>query len=413
MRSTLKAVLVVFLFCLGFPTIASAQQHEEDVSPCDLAQKPKAYNRKLVRVRGTLTVEFEDFSLGLGNCHTEQEIWLAFGGDVPGIVPSTVNDTIRTPGKNIRADGISVGIEKDDDLRRLYALITSRHGDKAEYRVTATLTGIFFAGRPTKFADGTSAYVGYGHLGCCSLLVISRVSNVDSAPPAKLSVGGVVVGPDKRPLGDITVIDDIVGGSPPLRQTMVTDAQGQFAFPISGRQLRIENPDYRPLALTVEPGGRTVRVTLENAKESNWVLAGCGSTNSGGTIGFTVRYKLPKSMVSRRFDDDGQKSLFVYPRGGKAVRAKLIVSRKPHGTIDDAQSLDTEEIEERWVKDANGNVIGIDARGRSSYHGEYFRSLNFSDGDVAGYSGLQAGKQLDNANRLIDSACIGGATTLH
>ena len=48
-------------------------------------QNPRAFDGKPIRVRGTLNVHFEDFSLGLGNCDTRQGIWLAFGGDVPGI----------------------------------------------------------------------------------------------------------------------------------------------------------------------------------------------------------------------------------------------------------------------------------------------------------------------------------------
>jgi hypothetical protein len=62
-----------------------------------LARNPRAFDGKLLRVRGTLNVEFEDFSLGIRNCETKQDIWLAFGGDVPGIVASTMNDSFRQP----------------------------------------------------------------------------------------------------------------------------------------------------------------------------------------------------------------------------------------------------------------------------------------------------------------------------
>lgn len=75
------------------PKLAGAQASPMDVPGCDLAKSPKAFDRKLIRVRGTLSVHFENFSLDIPNCETRQSIWLAFGGDVPGIVPSTVNET--------------------------------------------------------------------------------------------------------------------------------------------------------------------------------------------------------------------------------------------------------------------------------------------------------------------------------
>jgi len=79
---------------------------------CDLARNPKAFDGKLIRVRGTLNVHFEDFSLGIRNCDTEQGIWLAFGGDVPGIVTSMANDNVRKPGVDIKVNDVPYGIKK-------------------------------------------------------------------------------------------------------------------------------------------------------------------------------------------------------------------------------------------------------------------------------------------------------------
>lgn len=409
-----KISLSVIIFALvSISPTAWAQERAMDVTGCALARNPKAYDRKTIRVRGELNVEFEDFTLDHARCQTSQEIWLAFGGDVPGIVASTINDNERVPGRDIEVDGIPIAIKKDDNFRRLYALITSRRGNKPRYRVTATLTGMFFAGRETKFADGTPGYVGYGHLGCCSLLVISTVSDVDSVPPAMLDVHGVVAGSRGVPHAGITVIDDTIGGSPPVRQTAVTDGQGQFSFSNSGRQLRIENSEYRPVAITVEPGGAPVRIELEDAKGSDWVLGGCKSPNSDKRIGYSVLFTVPANMESYKFDSGDIHSFFVYPQGSDETRAKLIVSQDSNLAIDNADSLGARWVKERWIKDASGKVIGIDARGRSTYRGEYFRSVNFSSGDVAGYSSLRAGRELIVANQVINSACIANATTLH
>jgi hypothetical protein len=75
-----------------------------------------------------LSVHFEDFSFNEGpGCDAQRPIWLAFGGDVAGIVASTANDSFRKAGVDFRFDGVSYGIKKDESFRRLYALIASRH----------------------------------------------------------------------------------------------------------------------------------------------------------------------------------------------------------------------------------------------------------------------------------------------
>ena len=87
-----------------------------DVAPCDLATHPKSLDGKSVRVRAELSVHFEDFSLRIPNCRASQGVWLAFGGDVAGIVPSSVNDSPRRPGSNIKVRGVSYGLKKDDNF---------------------------------------------------------------------------------------------------------------------------------------------------------------------------------------------------------------------------------------------------------------------------------------------------------
>jgi len=375
-----------------------------EVAGCNLARNPKAFNGKLIRVRGRLNVHFEDFSLGIRNCNTEQSIWLAFGGDVPGIVASTVNDSFRKPGSDIQVKGVSYGIKKDDSFRKLYALIAARHGDKPNYSVTATLIGMFFAGKENRTAKGTVDFVGYGHLGCCALLVITQVSDVESVPPANLNLRGVLVGTDSKPVEGFTVFDDVLGGSPPERQKTVTNEHGEFAFSNSGQQLRFENPNYRPLALTVEPGGGPVRVRLQDAKYTDWVIPVCGEENYSSRVGFSVLFALPKNMESSPFNNDDMQSIFIYPRGGGPLSAELIVSRSSEELTDGADSLDSKRFEERWVKDSAGNVVGMDARGLMK-HGGYWRNATFLGHDIAGYR-LQSGKRPNELDRIIDSACI-------
>jgi len=392
------------------PHLAGAQAGPIDVPGCELAKSPKAFDRQLIRVRGTLSVHFEDFSLDIPNCGSSQGIWLAFGGDVPGIVPSTANDMARRPGSDIKVHGVSYGIKKDTSFWKLYALIAARHGDKPDYQATATLTGVFFAGEELKNSkDNVSYFGGYGHLAGCALLVITQVSDVESVPPANLGVHGVVTGIDGRPAEGFTVIDDILGGSPPGRQTTVTDKQGKFAFFNSGQQLRFENPDYRPLALTVETGGPEIRVKLEAAKQSDWVIPACKKVDSGKRVGFSVLFALPETMESEPLKTDDRQSIFVYHRGGSAPEADLIISRILDGTAEEIDSLGSEWFEERWIKDEAGDVVGIDARGRSK-DGKYLRTAVFFARFVATY-GMGPEEPPKGLDEIIDSACVAKDTT--
>jgi hypothetical protein len=398
----LQFVMVVGL--LTVPALVYAQENPADVPGCELARNPKAFDGKLIRVRGTLNVHFEEFSLGIGNCDTEQGIWLAFGGDLPGIVASTVNDSSRKPGTDLKVNGVSYGIKKDERFHKLYALIAARHGDKPDFSVTATLTGMFFSGQKSRTAAGAVNFVGYGHLSCCALLVITQVSDVESVPPANLNLRGVLIGPDGKPVEGLTVFDDVLGGSPPERQKALTNKKGEFAFSNSGQQLRFENPNYRPLALTVEPGGGPIRVRLQDAKHSDWLIRECGNVNSSTRIGFSVLFALPNTMESSPFNDEGMRSFFVYPQGVEPSSAELIISNSSDEVTGAANSLDSERFEERWVKDSAGNVLGIDARGRMR-RGGYWRKAIFSGHDTAGYW-LQSGKQPNALDQIVDSACI-------
>ena len=305
---------------------------------------------------------------------------------------------------DIKVNDVSYGIKKDDNFRRLYALIAARHRDKPVYSVTATLTGTFLAGEERKLANGQSDFGGYGHLGCCSLFVITQVSDVESVPPANLNLSGVLFGVDGKPVEDFTVFDDVLGGTPPERQKTITNKQGEFAFSNSGQQLRFENPNYRPLAITVEPGGTPIRVRLQDARQSDWVIPVCGEANSSNRIGFSVLFALPKTMESSPFNTDDMQSLFIYPRGGESVSAELIISRSSEEITDAAESLDSERFEERWIKDSEGNVVGMDARGRIK-HGEYWRTAIFMGHDSAGYR-LRPREQPNALDQIIDSACI-------
>lgn len=380
-----------------------AQEAPVEVTACELAKNPGSFDKKAIRVRAGLSVHFEDFSLSIPDCDSHRWIWLAFGGDVPGIVSSMANDNVRTPGKDVTVEGVPFGIKKDDDFRKLYALIAAGGQDHPKYRATATMTGRFFAGEGQKNADGTISYRGYGHFGCCSLFLITVVSDVESIPPANLHLHGTVVGPDGKPMEGLTVIDDILGGSPPERQQVATNARGEFEFAISGEQLRIEDPRYRPVALQVEPGGPAIQIELEEAKLSDWHIPVCAENDLDHRTGFSVLFRIPATMDSSLSEFEDGKSDIVFPRGKDALAAELFISSFADNRIDDFESPSNEQFRQRWVKDRSNNVIGIDSRGWEPIHGGW-RTVRFRRESVSySFDKPTRHKILD---QIIDSACI-------
>lgn len=130
-----------------------------------------------------MNLAFEDFTLSKAGCQDEYPaVWLMYGGDEPTPTASTVNDTSRKPDSVVKVNGRPIPLLRDAALtlfkQRLDAVRITPIGDWPCYdcyldRVTATLTGVFFAA-----TRGEHQFSGYGHLGCCHLLAIQRVSEV-------------------------------------------------------------------------------------------------------------------------------------------------------------------------------------------------------------------------------------------
>ena len=359
-------------------------------------------------MRGELSVGFENFTLATTRCNADQWIWLAFGGDVPGVVPSMVNDMERKAGTDIRVNGISYAVTKDDNLRRLYALITSRRKDKPVYRVTATFIGSFFAGSSRTLRNGKTQYAGYGHLGCCSLLVITQVTDVSSVPPANLSVHGTVVGADGKPVEAFAVVNDIIGGSPPLSQQVLTNSKGAFTFPISGQLLRVQDPRYRPMALPVKAGGAPIHIKLQEARRSDWKVPACPQAeNSANRVGFAALFALPASMDSELNSYPEQndfRGYYIFPHGGEASLAELIIATSSDRLVTESSAVESKRSQQRWIKSDKGAVVGIDSRGIGT-SGRPWRSAVFWHQESAGYS-VDPQKPTAALDQIIDSVCI-------
>jgi hypothetical protein len=171
---------------LGVIGIGASAQTQQIASPCDLVHDPAKFANQIVRVRGTVSLAFEDFTLETPDCGEGKDhrpVWLMYGGDEPTPTASTVNDLSRPSGTVLKVEGRPITLRRDADLdlfvRRLVAERTvdvtgkNCYDNCRLYRVTATLTGVFFAAQK-------EALGGYGHLGCCHLLAIQQVSDVEA-----------------------------------------------------------------------------------------------------------------------------------------------------------------------------------------------------------------------------------------
>ncbi len=87
----------------------------------------------------------------------------------------------------MRIEGIEVPLHRDEPFKRLERLLNSYRIKKNQkvvyfqtnpsYRIQATLIGRYFAGREEFYGRG------FGHMGCCSLLVIEKIVSIDSVEP--------------------------------------------------------------------------------------------------------------------------------------------------------------------------------------------------------------------------------------
>jgi len=186
---------VLFAKCQG-------QATPPQVTPCDLSKDPARFDGQLVRVRGVISRGFEDFTIhdlsSLSSFFPPQcgrYIWLEPGGDGKGNHQyAAINAYDNKPDwqgwkEQNRIDSVRF-VRDQTFLDMLDHLKASRsqlpdgtpcHNSQLcrFYRVTANITGRFFAAPSPKWVGGQQLSSGYGHMGCCHLLVIQQVTEVE------------------------------------------------------------------------------------------------------------------------------------------------------------------------------------------------------------------------------------------
>jgi hypothetical protein len=171
----MKSIALILLISSG---ALLAQTAPTDVAACELAANPAKYHHQLLRINAFVTYGFEDFGLVDSACPaTNLWIWLTFGGrQNSGVVYCCGGEGAadKRP-QNLIIDKISLPLKEDSKLAELRHLF-AKEGDTV---VKVTLIGHFFA------KDDTAGRA-YGHLGCCSLLVIEQIEDFDPHDRADL-----------------------------------------------------------------------------------------------------------------------------------------------------------------------------------------------------------------------------------
>lgn len=197
----MKSAMIAILLMGFIPAVIAAQAPESPlhVTACELQRNPQQFQGKLVELRGIVTRGFENFTVQDPDIPLFSEpcgtaIWLARGGDGKGprrymvVHPWWPVDDLREWAQQARIDSVRFILdqqyrEMDDRL----SAFRRREPDGSNctglalcslYRVTATITGRFYAGHRGRLTDGHLFFNGYGHRGCCHLLVMQQVSNV-------------------------------------------------------------------------------------------------------------------------------------------------------------------------------------------------------------------------------------------
>ncbi len=180
MRKIIDLSKVCFVLLIGAPVLfaqTSPASEPLQVTYCELSKDPAAYNHQIVRLTAFVTHGFENFQIVEPDCPTQGfSIWLTYGGKAES---NTMYCCPGEAGRETRAEpptveGIQVPLVSDRTFQEFTDLLKK----EPDTTVRGTVAGRFFSGEKAR-VDTTTLWRGFGHMGCCSLLVIQRVESFD------------------------------------------------------------------------------------------------------------------------------------------------------------------------------------------------------------------------------------------
>jgi hypothetical protein len=149
----------------------------DDVSVCELVRDPIRYDGKRVRVAASVNHEFENVTLDEGTCglpENARSIWVRYEALRMHSVGSGYPAGSRGPATTF--------VQKLEAVRLRSPNSAGCSGRACYlYDVSGTLTGVFRAATGS-FGDENST--GFGHMGCCHLLVVDGVESMTATRTA-------------------------------------------------------------------------------------------------------------------------------------------------------------------------------------------------------------------------------------
>jgi hypothetical protein len=177
MKQLVSVIIALSVGTLPLLARASLPSDLRQATYCDLSKDPAAYNHQLVRLTAFVTHGFEDFQIAEPTCPTQDfQIWLMYGGTIESntayCCPGESGRDTRS--KPLSIEGTQVPLLNDQMFQQFRELLKK----EPDTTVRATIVGEFFSGT-RETVNGSAYWRGFGHMGCCSLLVIQRVESFE------------------------------------------------------------------------------------------------------------------------------------------------------------------------------------------------------------------------------------------
>ncbi|HEV3254468.1 MAG TPA: carboxypeptidase-like regulatory domain-containing protein [Candidatus Acidoferrales bacterium] len=399
-------VVLCGLFGISSAPAANAQADPLETTICEINKNPAAYSGKTLRIRGFVSLGFEDFTFHSKECDRGTGIWLMYADD-----EAEMKYWARTPESGRKAivyQGESYPLQKDKSYQTFSQLTKVSENNKPTYQVTATLTGVFFAQTTRRFPSGQLLPgPGYGHMGCCHLLIITSVSDVTPVRQSHSAISGIVVDSAGEPLQGVLVEGSVEGRM--KNQVRATDKAGRFHFPEPDGDLTITKDGFFPLILPVDSTVREYKVTMKPLTQPDWIIPDCTASElQSERVGEHWKFQIPPGAQPIGFPKDWKSfkplDLVSVPFGDD--KEALMVRKSPlPDSLDIPYNLlgNLAEADFRWIRDARGRLVGADVRGTldNGSHQRVATFLGFGDASYVEVSS-DAASYFDG---IISSAC--------
>lgn len=179
-------------------TQTTASDEPEAVTLCQLMADPARYNRKLVKLTAFLSHGFEDSAIFDPQCESRFSVWYEYGGkNSTGTMYCCGVTPARDRPQQVIVENIPIPLLVDENFNRLDQLLHRPSGAI----IHGTVIGRFFSGKKEETRDGRDWWMGYGHMGCCSLLMIQQVVQVDPHNRSDVDYGPSPDQPDLEKFG--------------------------------------------------------------------------------------------------------------------------------------------------------------------------------------------------------------------